>query len=139
MFMLKEGKMTDKVKQDTLDMIVSYMDKGFLNNIIAMFKSEKDLYPLAADLIKDERLRVRMGITALMEELCESDKDHCQASVEPLLVLLKSNNPTLRGDAAYLLSLVGGKTVEIQLKPLLEDPHPQVREIVMDFFENANN
>lgn len=135
MLILKGAKVTDKEKQDTLNMIVSYMDRGFLNNIIEMFKSETDLYPLVADLIEDKRIRVRMGITALMEDLCTLDNEHCKCSLEGLKKHLSSENPTLRGDSAYLISLIGGEEAKELLGPLKNDPNNEVREIVMDFFE----
>lgn len=136
MSIILEDKVTDKEKKDIIEMIVNYMDSGFLDNITAMFKSEPHLYTIIADLIQDERIRVRIGVTALMEELTETDLSNSKSSLDNLKLLLKSNNPTLRGDVAYLISLIGGKEAEGLLKPLLLDPNPQIKEIVRDFFDN---
>ncbi len=113
-------------------MIADYMEKGFLSNIIAMFKADTSLYNLIGELISDERLMVRVGITALMEELRMIRPEEARMAVPSLLPVLHHENPTIRGDAAYLTGLVGDDKDREVLKPLLDDPNPQVVEIVED-------
>lgn len=54
------------------DMILDHMDKGFLENIIDMFKKDETLYPVLISMLRDERMRVRIGATALVEELMKN-------------------------------------------------------------------
>ena len=49
------------------DMLIEYMGKGFLENIIALFKQEPELARFLPDLLGQENLMVRLGATALVE------------------------------------------------------------------------
>ena len=113
-------------------MIADYMEKGFLSNIVAMFKADISLYDLIGELISDERLMVRVGITALMEELQSIRPEEARMAVPSLLPVLQNENPTIRGDAASLIGLVGNEKDREVLKPLLDDSNAQVVEIIED-------
>lgn len=71
---------------------------------------------------------VRIGASAMLEDLAEHDE------LDPLLPglrkLLQAPEAPVRADAAYYLGLSGNPTVREWLEPLLEDPAPEVREIV---------
>jgi len=97
------------INNDLKTMILDYMQKGYLDNIIDMFKHDKSLYPIIIDMIKDERIRVRIGAIALTEELVKSPKEKEQfAEIIPSIsAILKNPNPNIRGDAAYLLEIIG--------------------------------
>lgn len=111
------------------------MEKGFLSNIASMFKADTSLYGMIGELMQDERLMVRVGVTALMEELQEARPGEARAAVPFLSPLLGHESATIRGDAAYLIGLVGeGEDMNL-LRPLLEDSNPQVVEIVRDFLD----
>jgi len=116
-------------------MIADYMEQGFLSNIIAMFKSDPSLYELVGTLLSDERLRVRMGMTALIEELHKTKPDEVRKALPSLLPLLGNESPTVRGDAAYLVGLIGDEEDRVVLKSLLNDPNPQVAEMVREILE----
>ena len=116
-------------------MIADYMEQGFLSNIIAMFKSDPSLYELVGTLLSDERLRVRMGMTALIEELHKTRPDEVRKALPSLLPLLGNESPTIRGDAAYLVGLIGDEEDRVVLKSLLNDPNPQVAEMVREILE----
>jgi HEAT repeat protein len=88
-------------------MIAEYMEKGFLENIIDMFKNDRNLFPLIGDLMADERSRVRIGIVALVETLAQSYSTEIITAIPDIAKLLKNPNPTIRGDAAYLLGIIG--------------------------------
>ena len=119
-------------------MIADYMEQGFLSNIIAMFKSDPSLYELVGTLLSDERLRVRMGMTALIEELHKTKPDEVRKALPSLLPLLGNESPTVRGDAAYLVGLIGDEEDRVVLKSLLNDPNPQVAEMVRDLLEQED-
>ena len=50
-------------------MLIEYMGKGFLDNIIAMFRQDRSLFRFVADMLGAGDLRVRLGTVALVEEL----------------------------------------------------------------------
>ena len=87
-------------------MLIEYMGKGFLENIIALFKQDRSLYRFIADILGDENLRVRLGATALVEELVGSHGEELRAAVPGIIELLKHENPTIRGDAASVLGTI---------------------------------
>lgn len=101
------------INNDLKTMILDYMQKGFLENIIDMFKHDKSLYPIIIDMIKDERIRVRIGAIALAEELVKNskEKEHFAEIIPAISNLLQNPNPTIRGDAAYLLEIIGSEPI----------------------------
>lgn len=114
------------------DMLIEYMGKGFLDNIIALFKEDPLLYRFVPDMIGNENIRVRLGATALVEELAELHRDQAKAAVPGLVALLKDENPTIRGDAASVLGVIGDGAAREALMSSLEDSHPGVRESARD-------
>lgn len=117
---------------ESVKMISDYMEKGFLENIVDMFKYDAALYDILPDLIQDERLRVRLGTTALIETLAEEDGVDMRKAASSLAPLLDHNNATIRGDVAYILGLIGDDRILPRLTPLFNDPDVNVREIARD-------
>lgn len=120
---------------DMKTMIADYMEKGFLENIIDMFKHDKSLYVLIGELMTDERMRVRLGISALVEALAKEDREKMSDAIPGIAQLLRNVNPTIRGDAAYLLGIIGQREVIPFLAEAAEDDNPGVREIVREAIE----
>ncbi|RMG01315.1 MAG: HEAT repeat domain-containing protein [Nitrospirae bacterium] len=125
-------------REELRQMIADYMEKGFLENIVDMFLHDPALYDLVGELITDERIRVRIGVTALMEELARRDKENIERAIDPLVPLLYDSNPTVRGDAANLIALTGSPRVPKLLLPLLEDEDGQVREMIRETLDEYN-
>lgn len=117
-------------------MVLDYMGKGFLENIIDMFKHDEGLFPLIIDMIKDEKVRVRLGATALVEELIKQKPEPLIRLIPDIATLLKSENPTVRGDAAYLLSIIRHRDALPFLINAENDENPNVREIVKEAINN---
>lgn len=113
-------------------MLIEYMGKGFLENIIAMFKQDGSLYRFIADMLGDENLRVRLGATALVEELAGDHGEELKAAVPGIIELLKHENPTIRGDAASVLGTIKDPSSAEALRACLHDSHPGVREVAHD-------
>lgn len=109
------------------EMLADYMENGYLDNIIDMFRHDRSLYPLVADLIRDERIRVRIGTTALLEELSRIDGADVAAAVPHLLPLLDAAEPVVRGDAVNLLGIIGHRTTVPFLEKMLRDEDHNVR------------
>ena len=126
------------IDQDLITLIADHMENGFLENIIDMFRHDRGLYPLIGGLIQDERVRVRVGITALMEELKKLDTVNVQGAFPGLLPLLAHSEPFVRGDAANLLGIIGDKRALASLEKLREDENADVRLIAIEAIEEIH-
>jgi hypothetical protein len=124
--------MQSSPQTDLLQMIADYMENGFLENIIDMFRHDMTLYALTGDLIQDERIRVRIGTTALLEELKKSDPGNVRSAQKHLMPLLDHADAVVRGDAANLIGIIGDKNSLPRLKTLLEDENGSVRLIARE-------
>ncbi len=121
--------------KETKEMIADYMERGFLENIIDMFRHDRSLYPLIGDLMKDDRIRVRLGVSALVETLAKEDAGAISGAIPGIAALLKDESPTVRGDAAYLLGMVGHPDAIPFLSDASKDGNGSVREIVKEAIE----
>jgi hypothetical protein len=126
---------TTKAAFDLKIMIADYMENGFLENIIDMFKHDKNLYEYIGDLITDERMRVRLGVAALVETLKKEDPENVIKAIPFILPLLKNQNPVLKGDAAYLLGMIGHVDALPFLKEIVKDEDVNVRTIAKEALE----
>jgi hypothetical protein len=121
-------------------MIADYMEKGFLENIIDMFKHDRTLYPLIGELMTDERVRVRLGMSALVETLKEEDSENIYSALPNILPLLRHNEPVIRGDAAYLLGIIGHEGSVPLLEEITDnDTNKEVRLIAKEAVEDIKN
>ncbi|MGD1075275.1 MAG: HEAT repeat domain-containing protein [Thermodesulfovibrionales bacterium] len=126
-------------ESDRKVMIGDYMEKGFLENIIDMFKHDKSLFPLIGDLMTDERMRVRLGIASLVESLAKEDPANLLCAISGIAALLRNENPIIRGDAAYLLGIIGHLDAIPFLKDALGDEHADVRAIARESIQEINS
>ena len=113
-------------------MLIEYMGKGFLDNIIAMFRQDRSLYRFVADMLGDDQIRVRLGATALVEELVREHRDGFADAVPGIITLLKHENPTIRGDALSVLGTIGARDARGAIEACLSDVHPGVREAAQE-------
>jgi HEAT repeat protein len=121
--------------QDLRPLIADHMEAGFLENIIDMFRHDSSLYSLVGELIQDERVRVRMGVTAMMEELKVRDRSNISRAVASLLPLLDNEEDFVRGDAVNLLGIAGGESTLPFLEKALTDKNTNVRLIAREAIE----
>ena len=119
-------------------MLADHMEAGFLENIIDMFRHDSSLYALIGDLIQDERVRVRIGTTALMEELRKLDKGNISGALPALLPLTAHHDAVVRGDISNLLGIVASKEALPFLEKLLSDENPSVRLIAKEAIGEIN-
>lgn len=115
---------------DLTPMLADGLADGLLENVLALLRQEPHQAPLLAGLVADERVRVRMGAVAAVEALREEANGGLIALADALVPHLTAGGATLRGDAVYLLGLVGVPRHLDCLTPLLKDPHPDVVALV---------
>ncbi len=126
-------------QQDLKKMIADYMEAGMLDNIIDMFKYDSSLYDYIGYLLTDERMRVRIGTTALLETLSSEDPENSKKALPQVISLLKNSDPVLRGDAAYLLGTIGDEKVIPHLQELLNDENENVRIIATEAIQDIES
>jgi len=114
------------------DMLIDYMGRGFLDNIIALCKQDSTVFRFIPDMVGAENIRVRLGAAALVEDLAPHYRNELRAAVPGLIELLKHENPTIRGDAASALGMIKDETAVSALESCLKDGHPGVREAAHD-------
>lgn len=124
---------------DIKTMLADYMENGFLDNIIDMFKHDANLYAYVGDLITDERMRVRIGTSALIEALKKEDSDNVFRSIPYILPVLHNENPVYRGDATYLLGALGDPNTVAFLKEMTKDEDPDVRIIAQEAIDDIGS
>ena len=120
-------------------MLTDHMESGFLDNIIALFRKDENLYKLIGDMLGDERVRVRLGTIALVETLMDEEPDKVKAAIPFIAPLLKKSNPTIRGDAVYALGIIGDKDALPFLREAAGDENEVVREAIKESIETIKN
>lgn len=109
--------------------LADVLGQGALDVLVDLFRSDASLYPLLGELLADPQMGVRLGASALVEELAAVDPAHRPLAAAALLPLLADADPVRRGDAAYLLGFVGAEAEAAALDELAaRDPNADVRE-----------
>ncbi|MCE5311663.1 MAG: HEAT repeat domain-containing protein [Nitrospiraceae bacterium] len=117
-------------KEELRAMITDYMAKGFLDNIIDMFRSDESLFEFIPSMISDVNIRVRLGAAALVESLAKEKQQQLSGIIPALAELMKSPEPRLRGDAAHIMSFIKHPDSLQHLEEGLNDADPQVRQVI---------
>jgi hypothetical protein len=114
---------------ETTRMLRDYMENGFLENIIDMFRQDPALWSAVPEMITDERSRVRIGTIALAETFSgEHEAEIAKALPDIALNGLGHPEPTIRGDAVFLMSSTGlAGAVQFLEKALGDEGNPVVR------------
>jgi hypothetical protein len=124
--------LTEDEKREFTQLIADDLEGGQLDKVTALFRSNKALYSIVGSLIRDDRMKVRLGTNMLIDELQVEKPEDVKLAIPGLLSLLTDESPTLRGDAVDILGMVGDGTLLPELERLLDDPHRQVAEIAAD-------
>lgn len=95
------------------------------------------LFILAAD--ENGSVDTRVGVASVVEELAEQPGQiKLDEWFDTMLEMTRSSNPTIRADGAFFVSLSGHTQARAQLKAMLEDDHPMVRDMVEDALEDLD-
>jgi hypothetical protein len=128
--------MTTKAEiQEFAELLSENLGTGNLDQVISLFQYNETLYETIGLLVKSEKMNVRIGISAVMEELAEAGTLKTAAAIKNIQPLLTDQNPVVRGDAANLIGIVGKKEHLGLLEPLLNDENFQVVEVVEEAIE----
>ncbi len=120
--------------EEMIKVIADFLDQGLVANIVSMFKADTSYYPLVAEVLKDERFAVRLGLSVLFEELKEERPHEVVLALPNLLPLLdKTTAAYVRGEAVSIIGIIGGPEALDHLQPLVNDDDPQVSEIARDY------
>ncbi len=116
--------------------VAEFLGRGLLDVLVDLFKSDPALYGLLGELLADPQLGVRLGASALVEELAVSDPDRRPLAAAALAPLLGGADPVRRGDAAWLLGFVGGAGELSALERVAaQDQNADVREAAAEAAE----
>lgn len=110
--------------------IADFLEMGHIENIVSMFRKDPHYYSWSGDILLDERLNVRLGMTVLFEELKDIQPEQLIEAIPSLVPLLNNDNALIRGEAVSLLGIIGTAETCILIKSKQNDPSPQVREMV---------
>ena len=113
-------------------LIADDLESGALEKVIELFRYNKTLFLFVGNLLRDDRMRVRLGANMLMDELLEEKPDDVKLALPHILPLLRDQSPTIRGDAADMLGMIGSVEHIGLLQDLLNDSNHQVVEIATD-------
>ncbi len=108
------------------------LDTGQLGKVIDTLRRDAAQFDALLLLLADPQtvLTVRVGIGAALEEFTGSET--LQKLVPELGKLTQSRDSHIRGDAAHYLGLARDGRAVAYLKPLVNDPEQQVREIAQE-------
>jgi len=116
--------------------VAEFLGKGLLDVLVDLFKSDPGLYALLGELLSSPEMGVRLGASALVEELAVVDPDRRPLAAAALARLLADADPVRRGDAAWLLGFVGGAGELPALDTLAaNDANADVREAAAEAVE----
>jgi len=116
--------------------VAEFLGKGLLDVLVDLFKTDPALYGLLGELLASPEMGVRLGTSALVEELAVTDSDRRPLAAAALAPLLAGDDPVRRGDAAWLLGFVGGAGELAALETIAkQDPNADVREAAAEAVE----
>jgi hypothetical protein len=129
--------MHEKEEAELIAVIADFLELGHVENIMAMFRQNPALYALSGELVRDERFKVRMGMAVLFEEMRALRPQEMALAIPSLLPVLAEGQPWMRGEAVNLLGIIGTPEALAWIKPLADDPEPQIREMVTDILAES--
>lgn len=101
--------------QELAAMVAQGMEDGLAENIVDMLRHDPSLWRVLPALAGDQRSRVRIGAAILIEELLAEHRALILLQLPSVAALLRHQEPAIRGDAAYLLGLMGSREALVYL------------------------
>jgi hypothetical protein len=118
--------------------IADFLEMGYVENIVAMFKQEPRYYQWVGQLLEDERFAVRLGVSVLFEYLVADRPDDVHLAVPSLKRALQHQTSWVRGEAVSILAIIATDEAIALVKTVVDDPAPQVAAVVCDILSEGN-
>ena len=118
---------------DGYDLYYSHLlETGRAHRVADLLRDTPQTLPQLIRLlqVEDTPMAVRIGVGVVLEEL--EDSDLLRQGMSDLIALARSPRPDLRADAAHYLGLTRSPEAATMLNELVQDAHPDVREIAAD-------
>ncbi len=128
------GEVSD---DELLTVIADFLDMGFVENIVAMFRQETRYYRWIDRLLADERFAVRLGVSVLFEYLVQERPQEVGLALPSLVAALDSDLARVRGEAVSVLGIIGTDEALAHVRAMVNDPDPQVAEVARDILDTA--
>lgn len=111
------------------------LETGRAHKVADQLRDEPQALPQLIGLLQTETtpMAARIGVGVVLEELEGSEL--LRQALPELVALARSARANLRADAAHFLGLTRSGDATPMLRELLNDPHPDVREIASDSLE----
>ncbi|MEJ2592552.1 MAG: HEAT repeat domain-containing protein, partial [Candidatus Thiodiazotropha sp.] len=108
------------------------LETGRAHRVAGLLRKTPQTLPQLIRLLQaeDTPMAARIGVGVVLEELEGSDL--LRQGMADLIALARSPRPDLRADAAHYLGLTRSPAAATMLQKLLQDAHPDVREIAAD-------
>ena len=131
---LSNNKNTSKEVSDEelLKVIADFLEMGYVENIVAMFKQDPRYYGWVGTLLEDERFAVRLGVSVLFEYLVEDCQDQLHLAIPSLATALRHKTSWVRGEAISVLAIIDSTEAIDLIQTMAEDPAPEVKALVLD-------
>ena len=124
------GNMSGVSDTELKNVIGDFLEMGYVDNIVSMFRKEPQYFDWTGELLQDERFNVRLGLTILFEELSTIEPCLSARAVPSLKSALASDSALIRGEAIGILGIIGTSEAKRLITKMKDDPSPQVREMV---------
>ncbi len=108
------------------------LSTGRIDRALALVRSEPEAPAALLQLFAapETQLNTRIGISAIMEDLAGTEK--LRGLAGRLGELTRHDEARIRGDACHYLGLAGDPAAVEYLRPRLEDPDAEVREVAQE-------
>jgi thioredoxin-like negative regulator of GroEL len=132
---LREWALKASTNKGMTDWLEELLSSGNLEKPLQQVRSDPAMMDALLKLFTnpDTGLNIRIGISAIMEHLQETET--LSAIVDRLGKLTRHEDARIRGDACHYLALSGNPAAAAYIKPLLEDEDENVREVARESLE----
>jgi hypothetical protein len=118
--------------EELLKVIADFLEMGYVENIVAMFKQDPRYYQWTGDLLRDERFAVRLGVSVLFEYLTAERPDQVYLALPSLAGALQHKASWARGEAISVLAIIGSDDALALVKTMVNDPAPEVAAVARE-------
>jgi hypothetical protein len=110
--------------------------EGNASQVTEMMLDKESIFPAFIDLLTHEKLFVRLGAMAIIEEIADRRSDVAAQVIEPLWDRFHQAGNQVKGDIVYVLGQSGNDRIVPRLEAILREPHhPEVKEAAKEALE----